>query len=219
MKDCVRFSVFEQVHAVLKTAGHPVGRQAPMALDFAAGKIQCVIPLFPLTADGRLSARDIVGSRKKLSNWQDEFWALMAAKYPDFERGESTGETGRDHIPPRVFREMAHLTKQKEKPDELLAGVNPFNARSGAADISSLLDSFLPAAEKMSTQLKKYRAAFQNLAAENRKLIAENAQLAEKNKESVVHKLAKIKLRRDYAEAAAVLERIPPEIAVQYGRW
>jgi hypothetical protein len=109
----------------------------------------------PLTADGRLSAKEILGNRKKLTQWQDEFWTFMAKKYPDFERGESASETGRSHIPPRVFKEMTRLTKQKEKLDELLTGVNPLNAKSRAADISSLLDSFIPAAEKMSAQLKK----------------------------------------------------------------
>jgi hypothetical protein len=114
----------------------------------------------PLTADGRLSAKEILGNRKKLTQWQDEFWTFMAKKYPDFERGESASETGRSHIPPRVFKEMTRLTKQKEKLDELLTGINPLNAKSRAADISSLLDSFIPAAEKMSALLKKYRAAF-----------------------------------------------------------
>ena len=171
----------------------------------------------PLTADGRLSAKDIVGNRKKLTKWQDEFWAFMTEKYPDFERGESASETGRDHIPPRIFKEMTHLTKQKEKLDELLTGINPLNAKSRAADISSLLDSFIPAAEKMSSQLKKYRAAFKDMAAENEELTAENAQLAKKSKESAIHKLTEIKLQRDYAEAVAVLERIPPEIIAAYG--
>ena len=39
----------------------------------------------------------------------------MVKKYPDLERGESASETGRDHIPPRVFKEMTRLTKQKAK--------------------------------------------------------------------------------------------------------
>jgi len=170
----------------------------------------------PLTADGRLSAKDIVGNRKKLTKWQDEFWAFMTEKYPDFERGESASETGRDHIPPRIFKEMTYLTKQKEKLDELLTGINPLNAKSRAADISSLLDSFIPAAEKMSALLKKYRAAFQSMAAENKELRDENAQLTEKNKESAIRKLEELKLQRDYADALGVLERIPPEILEQF---
>ena len=49
----------------------------------------------PLTADGRLSAKNIIGNRKKLTQWQDDFWKYMVKKYPDFERGESASETGR----------------------------------------------------------------------------------------------------------------------------
>ena len=43
----------------------------------------------PITADGRLSAKEIVGNKKKLTQWQDEYWKHMVKKYPDLERGES----------------------------------------------------------------------------------------------------------------------------------
>ena len=55
----------------------------------------------PLTADNRLSAKEIVGNKKKLLVWQDKFWAHMVQKYPTLERGESAGESGRKHIPVR----------------------------------------------------------------------------------------------------------------------
>ena len=56
----------------------------------------------PLTADGRLSAKEIVGNKKKLTQWQDKFWEHMVRKYPDLERGESASKTGRKHIPTRL---------------------------------------------------------------------------------------------------------------------
>ena len=31
----------------------------------------------PITEDGRLSAKDIVGNKKKLTKWQDEYWSYM----------------------------------------------------------------------------------------------------------------------------------------------
>lgn len=46
---------------------------------------------------------------------------FMVKIYPDLERGESASETGRTHIPSRVFKEMTRLTQQKEKLDELLS--------------------------------------------------------------------------------------------------
>ena len=48
----------------------------------------------PLTEDRRLSAKEVIGNKKKLTQWQDNFWKHMVKKYPDFERGESASETG-----------------------------------------------------------------------------------------------------------------------------
>ena len=124
----------------------------------------------PLTADGRLSAKEIVGNKKKLTQWQDKFWEHMVRKYPDLERGESASQTGRDHIPPRVFKEMTRLTKQKAKLEELLAGIGAFNAKSKAAEIAALLDKYIPAVEQMHSTLKKYQVAFTETTVENKKL-------------------------------------------------
>ena len=57
----------------------------------------------PLTPDNRLSAKTIIGNRKKLTQWQDEFHAHMVKKYPDFERGESASSTGRVHMTPQQY--------------------------------------------------------------------------------------------------------------------
>ena len=131
----------------------------------------------PLTADGRLSAKEIVGNKRKLTQWQDRFWEHMVKKYPDLERGESASETGRDHIPPRVFKEMTRLTKQKAKLEELLSGVNAFNAKGKAAEIGAFLDKYIPAVEQMHTTLKKYNTAFTVTTAENKKLKKKTEQL------------------------------------------
>ena len=174
----------------------------------------------PLTADGRLSAKEIVGNKKKLIQWQDKFWEYMVLKYPDLERGESASQTGRDHIPPRVFKEMTRLTKQKAKLEELLSGIGAFNAKSRATEISALLDKYIPAVEQMHSTLKKYQVAFTETSVENKKLKQENALLEQSLKkatqESTLKQLADAKLRRDYADAVAVLDRIPKEVLDAY---
>ena len=148
----------------------------------------------PLTEDGRLCAKEILGNRKKMTWWQDQFWEHMVRKYPDLERGESASKTGRDHIPPRVFKEMTRLSKQKAKIEEVLAGVNAFNAKSKAAEIEKLLDQYIPAVEQMHTTLKKYQIAFTKTTKENKKLKNENAQLEESldkaNQKSTLKQLA-----------------------------
>ncbi len=174
----------------------------------------------PLTPDNRLSAKEIVGNKKKLSWWQDKFWEHMVVKYADLERGESASQTRRDHIPPRVFKEMTRLTKQKAKLEELLAGIGAFNAKSRAVEIAALLDQYIPAVEQMHSTLKKYQVAFTETTVENKKLKQENALLEQSLKkatqESTLKQLADAKLRRDYADAVAVLERIPKEVLAEY---
>ena len=174
----------------------------------------------PLTEDGRLSAKEIVGNKKKLTQWQDRFWEHMVKKYPDLERGESASETGRDHIPPRVFKEMTRLTKQKAKLEELLSDINPFNIKGKTAEIGVLLDKYIPSIEQMHTTMKKYQVAFTETASENEALKTENAQLEKSlekaTKESTLKKLADAKLHRDYEDAVAVLDRIPQEVLAAY---
>ena len=174
----------------------------------------------PLTEDKRLSAKEIIGNKKKLTAWQDAYWEHMVRKYPELERGMSAGETGRDHIPPRVFKEMTRLNKQREELEELLEDVNAFNAKTKAAKIGRLLDTYIPNVEKMSTQVKKYKAVFSTIKAEKEALERENETLAEELKEtreeSVLKKMADLKLQHDYEEAVSLLEKIPPEVLAVY---
>ena len=170
----------------------------------------------PLTADGRLSAKEIIGNRKNLVKWQDEFWQHMVKQYPELERGESASQTGREHIPPRIFKEMTQLTKQKEQLDALLVGITPFNGKSRAAEISKVLDSYIPNVARMKDQLRKYNVAFTKTAAENEKLKEKNKTLSaslDKAKEgSVLKRLEDAKLRQDYEAALKTLDSIPPEV-------
>ena len=176
----------------------------------------------PLTADGRLSAKEIVGNKKKLTWWQDKFWEHMVVKCPDLERGESASQTGRDHIPPRIFKEMTRLNRQRQKLDELLNDIGPFNGKKRAAEISKLLDGYIPAVEKMHTQLKKYNVAFTETATENKRLRKKAAELERSleatTKTSVLKELRDAQLRRDYEDALALLERIPKEVLDEFRR-
>ena len=124
----------------------------------------------PITDDGRLSAKDIVGNRKKLTWWQDEFWKHMVKKYPDMERGESASETGREHIPPRLFKEAIHLNRMKDQIMQILADTNVLNKKTKTEELEALLKKYIPSVEQMKTKLKKYDAAYKTLKTENAEL-------------------------------------------------
>ena len=203
------FEQFQSRETIISAVVHMDEKTPHMHLSFV-----------PPTADGRLSAKEIVGNKKKLTWWQDKFWEHMVIKYPDLERGESASQTGRDHIPPRIFKEMTRLNKQRQKLDELLTGIGPLNSKKRAAEISKLLDGYIPAVEKMQTQLKKYNVAFTKTATENKRLKKKNAELAQSleaaTKTSVLKELRDAQLKRDYEDALALLERIPQEIISSY---
>ena len=114
----------------------------------------------PLTEDKRLCAKEILGNKKKLTQWQDKYWEHMVKKYPDLERGESASETGRDHIPTRVFKQMARLNKQHDKLVEMLSDVKLTNYKDKTAQVVAFLEKYIPDVAAMETQMKKYEKFF-----------------------------------------------------------
>ena len=163
----------------------------------------------PLAADGRLSAKEIVGNKKKLSRWQDKFWEHMVKKYPDLERGESASQTGRDHIPPRLFKEAVHLNRMKEQIMAMMADTNLLNKKAKTEELEALLEKYVPAVEDMRTKLKKYSRAYSELR-------EENARLEERLSSATEHSIRKkIEIQRklgELEELRRTVEELPPEI-------
>ena len=173
----------------------------------------------PITADGRLSAKDIVGNKKKLTRWQDEFWSYMVKKYPDFERGESASLTGRTHIPPRLFKEAARLNRQRDKLTQLIGEMNPINAKAKSKEIAALLEEYIPGVEELMTKLKKSGSA----AKEMRREIAQLKAEVNSSKTSALHLLELEKkvqelddLQHMVDTLQKTMEAIPEEILANY---
>lgn len=167
----------------------------------------------PLTEDKRLSAKEIVGNKKKLTWWQDEFWKHMVKKYPDLERGESASETGRTHIPPRLFKEAVHLNRMKDQIMEILNDSNPFNKKSKAEELETLLDKYVPGVEAMRTKLKKYDKTYKELTAENAEL---GKKLNSASRESVRRKLEIQRKLSELDELRRTVDSIPDAIIREY---
>ena len=155
-----------------------------------------------------------------MTQWQDQYWEHMVKKYPDLERGMSASETGRDHIPPRVFKQMTRLTKQMEKLDAMLSDVKLTNYKGRAAQIADFLEKYIPDVAAMETQMKKYEKCFTTAESEKKALKKKNADLSEALKksrqESMLKKMQEARLQSDYKQARAILDRIPPEIIRAY---
>ena len=167
----------------------------------------------PLTEDKRLSAKEIVGNKKKLTWWQDEFWKHMVGKYPDLERGESASETGRTHIPPRLFKEAVHLNRMKDQIMAILNDSNPFNKKSKVEELETLLDKYVPGVEAMRTKLKKYDKTYKELTAENAELEKE---LNSASRESIQKKLEIQRKLSELDELRRTVDSIPDAVIREY---
>ena len=172
-----------------------------------------------ITADGRLSAKEIVGNKKKLTQWQDEFWSYMVKKYPDFERGESASLTGRTHIPPRLFKQAARLNRQKDKLIQLLSEMNALNAKAKSKEIAVLLDEYIPGMEELMTKLKKTSKA----AKEMRREITDLKKEVNSSKASTLRQLELEKKVQELGDLQHMVEAlqqtmdaIPAEILAMY---
>ena len=173
----------------------------------------------PLTEDGRLSAKDILGNKKKLTQWQDEYWSYMVKKYPDLERGESASKTGRTHIPPRLFKKATKLRRLEQTLRELLGNINPMNAKRVREEVLKILDEYIPGVAELITKAKALKQAEKELKAE----IAQLKKEADSSKPSIQRLLELEKkvqeqeeLQRTISSLQQTLTAIPPEIIAEY---
>ena len=174
----------------------------------------------PLKEDKRLCAKEILGNKKKLTQWQDKYWEHMVKKYPDLERGESASETGRDHIPTRVFKQMSRLNKQHDKLVEMLSDVKLTNYKDKTAQVVAFLEKYIPDVAAMETQMKKYEKFFKTADGKQKALEKKNADLSaaleKSEQQSTLKKLQEARLLNDYERIKGILDRIPPEIIKAY---
>lgn len=139
--------------------------------------------------------------------------STWSEKYPDLERGESASETGRTHIPPRLFKEAVHLNRMKNQIIAILNGSNPFNKKSKAEELETLLDKYVPGVETMRTKLKKNDKTYKELTAENAELEKE---LNSASRESIQKKLEIQRKLSELDELRRTMDSIPDAIIREY---
>ena len=166
----------------------------------------------PLTQDNRLSAKTIIGNRKKLIQWQDEFHAHMVKKYPDFERGESAGSTGSSHMTPQQYKTAVHLTQQRSSIMDKIRSVNVFNMKTLLPEIMEDMDTYIRGTESFKTQLVKVARKNKDLEAE----VSSLEQQLEDGTQSVLQELQSKQRLMELEEKERTLQNIPQEVIDLY---
>ena len=111
------------------------------------------VAFVPITKDGRLSARDILGNQKSLSSWQDRFHEWMNNRYPELERGVSARITHRKHFPIWMYKRGEALDARMEDISKALVGINFMNAGKKRDEVVEIIADWAFAAKKLSTQM------------------------------------------------------------------
>ena len=108
----------------------------------------------PITPEGKLSSKTLMGGPKGMEKLQDDFHEHMARKYPDLTRGISKKITKRRHISPQMYKQAAVLY---EHYDQILGAINAIgmigNAKAKEEAIE-LLGRYAPDLAKVQSQLE-----------------------------------------------------------------
>ena len=161
----------------------------------------------PITKDGRLSAKEILGNRAQLSKWQDEFHAHMNRAFPGLQRGESALVTKRKHIPTWLFKQSIDLTRQQRVIEQAISEIGVLNAGKKRGEVLELVGPYFARLEQHLGQMQKYQATIDYLT-------QENAGLKEKvrDEKSIQKQMEVLTLKKENERLRRFVNSIPPEI-------
>ena len=170
----------------------------------------------PLTKDGRLSAKEILGNKKTMIQWQDDFYACMAERWPELERGTPAVETKRKHLTPQWYKKVTAMDAKLEKLETALNDINMFNAGKKREEAAALLAQLLPDVESFQAETQRLReaaAAAQHQQRRSEKEVADlQAELREERNFSFQQRAHISVLESRCRKAEKLLKQLPSEV-------
>ena len=206
------------------------------ALDFVSGRvgkqniISAVVHMdettphmhlcfVPITKEGKLSAKTMLGNQKSLSEWQTAYHAHMSARWPELERGESSMITNRKHIPTWLFKLGGRLDKQHDEIVKALSDINAFNAGKKRDRALALLSAWLPDMERFSREIQKQSDYINSL----KQRVSQSEQYADHLRDGRYAEELKVQeanrrifeLQRTNQQLERLVKLIPPEVLAE----
>ena len=135
----------------------------------------------PLTEDNRLCAKEIIGNRPKLVEWQDKFHEYMSEAFPQLERGEPAIETKRKHIPVQLFKQATRLTAQMENIQNLMGDMNILNIGKKREEVLAELSKWIPKVRSFNKWVNSAQHNNEDLKREIEALKGTNNELKSRN--------------------------------------
>ena len=171
----------------------------------------------PLTKDGRLSAKEILGNKKNMIRWQDDFYACMAERWPELERGTPAVETKRKHLTPQWYKKVTAMDAKLEKLETALNGINVLNAGKKREEAVALLAQLLPEVESFQAEIQRMQEAVSRSLSMQRCSAEENealkGELTAERRKSAEQRAKLAVLEERYKRAEKLLRQLPKEMA------
>lgn len=170
----------------------------------------------PITPEGKLSSKTLMGGPKGMEKLQDDFHEHMARKYPDLTRGISKKITKRRHISPQMYKQAASLY---EHYDQILDAINDIgmigNAKAKEEAIE-LLGRYAPELATVKDQLastEKYIKVLEGRLANSEMTISNrNSELSAKDQALFEERSKVIRLEQQQKKLVSLLNKLPVDI-------
>lgn len=173
----------------------------------------------PLTKDKRLSAKEILGNKKSMIRWQDDFYACMAERWPELERGTPAVETKRRHLTPQWYKKVTAMDTKLERLETTLIDINVFNAGKKREEAIATLKQLLPQVESFQTEIQRMQAAADAAQHQQRRSDRENEtlkdELTAERRKSAEQRAKLAVLEGRYKRAEKLLYGVPKELLKQ----
>ena len=176
----------------------------------------------PITKDGRLSSKDVIGGPKGMAKLQDDFYAYISGKYPEFSRGIPAKVTHRTHLPSFLYKNAADLYSHYEEIRKAVNDIGLIGNQKKKDEALALLGRYAPEMARMEQQLKtteKHVSALVKELANKDSTInfyrrqSQDADLEIKDLEDKI-----FELKYQQKELMEQIDRIPPDILEEMRR-
>jgi hypothetical protein len=154
--------------------------------------------------------------KKSLSEWQTAYHKCMSARWNQLERGQSSMETKRRHIPTWLYKLGGRLDKQYAEIVSALSDINAFNAGKKRDKALEMIAAWLPDVEKFSKEIGKQRAYIDSL----KERIGQESDYAGRMRDEKYEQELKVQkanqrifeLQKTNQQMERLLKKIPPEV-------
>ena len=147
--------------------------------------------------------------------WQDDFYACMAERWPELERGTTAVETKRRHLTRQWYKKVTAMDAKLELLETTLNNINVFNAGKKREEAVALLAQLLPEVESFQVETQRLRdtiAHERQNASFQREINADlRNELKAERSHNFDQSMKLSELERRYKRAERLLSKIPQE--------